>query len=965
LTIRDPHSSERGTMTGRLDVTVKDIDDAPIRRTKVVAVPEALGPTRRGKYDRRRKLYFFDDLAVGFYNVLVERSPYVKQERRLQVHPKRNRIGFILYTRKQPFTFRGDMQVPYIRQPDRIGVIISREDIADKDKKIKRLFARLDLEVDDYASPGVMSVDSNKFLTARLMMLRPRAGGNNLELRHSGSAVQARPYFDYGLILKILRTSHLFEVVGPAFKFRDARDTIYVFTNELVVRFLPEVTRKERLRLLRSVGLRWVRETSCGANSIIATAPVKTGEEINQMAISLLKTGRLMYAEPSLAEVPALDYVKPKDFLWPGCWDRRLVRADYAWTTLGDRLAPVNEFGSPEVVIAVVDHGIKSINRKPENPDFVGRVSNGKRKVYKLFDFTKMRADNDCLLEGDDDGDEFHGVACASLAAALANNSSKNPHLTNVGVVGTAPNCRLMGLIPVRYESDRVEMFVWAAGLTGHSTDSRFPRKLPRGADVFTCSLGLGADAPLSGLAKDMFDLITTRGRMGRGCLAIFSAGNLGVDIENYRPYGSYERSMSCAASILGSHAHEAHAPYSGWGRVEWCAPSSTSFQNRKYDPPAHLATWAAEGANLGNLPSAAKYVKELVREANPCDPDILISSTTGLEAGKGLFIGRPEDPGSEIVQIESFGSDKGQVTLRVPLKKKHRVGKPVIGGPNHHRSDFGGTSSATPLSAGICALVLSANPNLTWVEARQILRDTARKIDRNTRNRTGQWLDVKGVPSWRSRRPPVFSQWFGHGRLDAQRAVQSALDYAFERDLMIRTTLHDSGTGRVPLSNNSPDIWVRNHDPAIDANALPKAYDRPGPHEEPLRSNNRWIYARIKNRGSKASLDAWVRFYVALSNSGHFVYPRDWDPQNGLGNVSDRKWRTGTYFIGEVALPSIGPKKSLIVNIPWAREFAPPPTRAKKYVLVEITPQDGPIDRSDGRRLNNNLAVKSIVIRG
>jgi hypothetical protein len=60
-------------------------------------------------------------------------------------------------------------------------------------------------------------------------------------------------------------------------------------------------------------------------------------------------------------------------------------------------------------------------------------------------------------------------------------------------------------------------------------------------------------------------------------------------------------------------------------------------------------------------------------------------------------------------------------------------------------------------------------------------------------------------------------------------------------------------------------------------------------------------------------------------------------------------------------------PAKNSVVDCskhPLGARVSPPPTRAKKYVLVEITPQDGPIDRSDGCRLNNNLAVKWSVIR-
>lgn len=70
----------------------------------------------------------------------------------------------------------------------------------------------------------------------------------------------------------------------------------------------------------------------------------------------------------------------------------------------------------------------------------------------------------------------------------------------------------------------------------------------------------------------------------------------------------------------------------------------------------------------------------------------------------------------------------------------------------------FGGTSSATPLVAGICALILSANPNLTAREVKDIVRATADKI---------------GSPSEYSNGRSVR---YGYGRINAARAVTEAL---------------------------------------------------------------------------------------------------------------------------------------------------------------------------------------------
>jgi subtilisin family serine protease len=75
------------------------------------------------------------------------------------------------------------------------------------------------------------------------------------------------------------------------------------------------------------------------------------------------------------------------------------------------------------------------------------------------------------------------------------------------------------------------------------------------------------------------------------------------------------------------------------------------------------------------------------------------------------------------------------------------------------HTNDFGGTSSATPLAAGVAALVLSAHPGLTRGEVKDVLAQTAKKIGPKTA------YDKNG----RSRE-------FGHGRVDAVAAVEEAL---------------------------------------------------------------------------------------------------------------------------------------------------------------------------------------------
>jgi len=79
------------------------------------------------------------------------------------------------------------------------------------------------------------------------------------------------------------------------------------------------------------------------------------------------------------------------------------------------------------------------------------------------------------------------------------------------------------------------------------------------------------------------------------------------------------------------------------------------------------------------------------------------------------------------------------------------------------YTSQFGGTSSASPLVAGVVALMLQANPNLTWRDVQHILVETARKNDPADagwfQNAAGKWVNDK----------------YGFGLVDATGAVNLA----------------------------------------------------------------------------------------------------------------------------------------------------------------------------------------------
>jgi subtilisin family serine protease len=115
-------------------------------------------------------------------------------------------------------------------------------------------------------------------------------------------------------------------------------------------------------------------------------------------------------------------------------------------------------------------------------------------------------------------------------------------------------------------------------------------------------------------------------------------------------------------------------------------------------------------------------------------------------------------------VVAPSSGGNKGIFTTDVSTANRgFNIGSVAAGGlDGQNTNDFGGTSSATPLAAGIAALMLAANPKLSRDEIRAILEQTAAKIGAKNS------YDAKG-----------HSDDFGFGRVDAAKAVAEALKAA------------------------------------------------------------------------------------------------------------------------------------------------------------------------------------------
>ena len=339
----------------------------------------------------------------------------------------------------------------------------------------------------------------------------------------------------------------------------------------------------------------------------------------------------------------------------------------------------------------------------------------------------------------------------------------------------------------------------------------------------------------------------------------------------------------------------------------------------------------------------------------SPPDPAEIKATTSNF--GMNLDICAPAgNTGSQTRSVSSYNVGGGSIAG-------------TSGGGTLSYGSFGQTSCASPEVSGTAALMLSINPNLSWIEVRNILRNTANKIDFANADATGQWVDLNGDGV------KEYSQWYGYGRLDAAAAVAGARDFISNSDILVRDNLADTGT--VPSSGTfwgSPDLWVRTDDPAIDgALALPANYASAPPHLDADRTHDNWVYVRLKNTGTSPSNNFYVRVYIVHWPGTEFVFPNDFIPANNPGNPVPSPMTPGTYLIGETLINTLPTGPESIINMRWERAKIPPShvivsgvdVHWHPCLLVQITPQDGPASTGVHVWDSNNLAQRNITIIG
>ncbi|WP_208354494.1 S8 family serine peptidase [Pseudaestuariivita rosea] len=804
-------------------------------------------------------------MKPGTYTIQVAATGLETQSRDARVPHPRTPEDFILGKKGQPAYQRGAVKVPFEPLDMLVALTLTPAETAER---------QANEMADELGLKALKVHEQIKHNNVRLFQFSGKSSKNERDRT-----------------LRILTQSEGVALAGPVLEKSEER--LSYLTNQLIVKCKPNIIRERAEQIAEEMKMQVVRTVVAVGNGYLFAGPITSDYSLLELAQKLNEHRDVIYAEPNLVETSMLFTVTPTDFLVPQQWHIPLIGLPDAWQTLRDENSVTTAiggpgdltFGSENIKIAVYDTGIQSTTTggvtTPDHPDFQGTVTGGGAKVARLYDFALMVPNNDSIFQD-------HGMGCAGVAAATANNPS-TVHMETEGMAGAAGNCPIVGIVaPFGFPNLRwSDSFLWMSGFNPgwvadgvtYPVGTVFPATLTDGVDVHTSSVRI----PDVGLMDDTLDFIATHGRGGRGVVTCVAAGNTPDDISN--PFNNTIADHDKIITVAASIDTDVRSGYSCFDpAIDVCAPSNGSPSQ---GAPGKVTTDFIGGGNLA-------------------------------------------------------GS---------------------TGGALNYRDDFGGTSSATPLTAGVAALVLSINPDLNWVQVREILRNTAVKIDAANTDPVGAWTTDPMTGN------PIFSQWYGYGRIDANSAVIAARDFGTPYDAVIRDNLAD--TGAVPSTGwhaNSPDIWTRRTDDPIPS----IAYTVAGPHENPIRGQDNYVFLRVKNTGSQPTHEVYLRALICHFPGFEFRYPDEWQPSVMPSTGVPSPLVPGTYLIGEELVDAIAPGSDVIIKMTWDQTLVPPETVTvgginvnwHPCLLAEASPHDsGPSAGSHDVKRYNDLAHKNISI--
>ena len=623
--------------------------------------------------------------------------------------------------------------------------------------------------------------------------------------------------------------------VTPVFVNKETLKEVMI-TDQFIVKIRPGVSLDQLEELNRENNVQIVRQFYKAEDQFLLR--IENPKERNVLEVSDIyqRSELIEWAQPNFLFKLDFSYF-PNDPLFSKQWHLRNtgqgggvsdadVDADEAWD-----LDPPGHGGKSYITVAIIDTGIDI-----DHPDLKDNIYtnnselNGKSGVdddkngfvddihgWDFWNWDKTGGDNDTNPDPNPDKPEYkvygHGTCCAGIAAAVGDN--------DIGCAGVAYNSKIL---PVKISS--------AGGFSDSACIAQAIRYAANYADVLSCSWGGpgGNDAIHSAI-----QYAVKNGRGGKGTPVFCASGNsasgyrtryLPIPPGKYFFQWEYRKDSSEKAgndtvwlanitfpdgSVQRFDSPELPVGWSTYGDAKWSV----------VDDPAHAygtGRYVAKAGTIGNSQLSGLQ-----------SPDITVSTTGNLtfsywvssEKGYDLLIlwvcsnGRCKgysDSGVPRIRTDvdypahypeciavgastnfNYRADYSEYgptldivapssggTLRITTTDM--VGKQGWDTGNY-TTIFGGTSAACPLAAGIAALVLSKNPNLTAAQVQNILQVSAEKIG-NIPYRDGR------------------NDFYGYGKVNAHLALENTPP-ADTTPPTVTSTVPKDGASNIPISTD------------------------------------------------------------------------------------------------------------------------------------------------------------------
>ena len=315
-------------------------------------------------------------------------------------------------------------------------------------------------------------------------------------------------------------------------------------------------------------------------------------------------------------------------------------------------------------------------------------------------------------------GNDSHGTAIAGITSATAWN--------NLGGRGIAPGSKFTSynVLDTSLTSDLIDAV--GAGDGSKADNSNI--------DIYNMSFGVASptayESILSGDLLAAFDNGINNLRSGKGAIYIKSGGN----------YYSYIESGSDVYCGPNSQASD----------LMTCHDSSHNTYGANPHFITEPAITAKDGASTYASAGSNAWVSAYGGEYGTTDPAIMSSDLATCSKGSV----RTGNASSNAFNNQGNHSENTSC---------------------NYTATMNGSSSAAPMVAGVVALMLEKEPNLTWRDVKHILATTADVIDANqsvTHNSVVQH-------DWRTNAAGYeFHNWYGFGKVNAQAALDAADSY-------------------------------------------------------------------------------------------------------------------------------------------------------------------------------------------